>query len=471
MFSQQTRTRWMLVNRVSLTLVVALLHATCHSSEPHSSDIFNQRILPIFRSDEPSSCIQCHLSSVDLKNYILPSEDATFVSLRDQNLVDLDQPKESKILKLIAMGERDLDEPAKLIHADQRNAEFEAFSNWIEACCADERLRSLPATEELAKPSAPDEVIRHARKSRIVDSFVRNVWSQRLRCFPCHTPNDIDPENPRHQGAIKKRKEFGEKYGQEMLDRLAIFRETPEQTLAHLIESSKNTPSDRLPLINLEKPSDSLLLLKPMSKLPAKKDDGTLSEPGYLPPNITHNGGLKLHKHDQSYKSIVTWIEDYANIVHGRYRSVEELPSDNWYPSKLVVRLKDAPEEWQVRDTVQLFLYAEDGDGWSSEPIGFTQGLVTPRKMVNGSLFLFPQQEWQTDGEEASEKQVPNGKLPRGRYLVKVFHDRDGKLVENPSLMLDPTNFVGQVEIKKARWREGFRFAEVVSATEFNSIE
>lgn len=446
--------------RTFVALLALLFASNCLGSEPNSSEVFNDRILPIFRSPKPSSCVQCHLSSVDLKNYILPSADATFVSLRDQELIDLDSPQDSKIIKLIAMGERDLDEPAKLIHADLRKAELEAFSEWIEACCADKRLRELPASAELAKPSVPDEVIRHARKSRVVDSFVRNVWSQRMRCFPCHTPNEIDPENPRHQGAIKKRKEFGEKFGQEMLDRLAIFRETPEKTLAYLIESSQATPEDRLPLLNLEEPSQSLLLLKPMSKLPAKKDDGTLSEPGYLPPNITHNGGLKLHMHDQSYKSIVTWIEDYANVVHGNYQTVDELPHDNWHPSKLVVRLKDAPESWKLRDTVQLFVYAEDGDGWTDEPIGFTQGLVTPRKMVNGSLFLFPRAD-----------ELPKGKLPRGRYLVKVFHDQEGLIAQDPGHMLGQKSFVGNVEITKARWREGFRFAEVVSAKEFGTTK
>ena len=143
--------------------------------------------------------MQCHLSSVDLKNYILPSQEKTFASLRDQGLIDLDQPKKSKILTLIGMGEKDLDQGARLIHEKTRQAEYEAFAKWIEACCNDPKVRNLPplSKEELARPSQSDEVIRHARKSRLVDSFVRNVWSQRMRCFPCHTPNEIDPENPR----------------------------------------------------------------------------------------------------------------------------------------------------------------------------------------------------------------------------------------------------------------------------------
>ena len=57
-----------------------------HGSEPTPAEVFDQRIMPIFRSQDPSSCVQCHLSSVDLKEYILPSSEATFASLRDQGL-------------------------------------------------------------------------------------------------------------------------------------------------------------------------------------------------------------------------------------------------------------------------------------------------------------------------------------------------------------------------------------------------
>lgn len=97
-------------------------------------EIFNQRILPIFKSEKPSSCVQCHLSSVDLRDYILPSAEKTFVSLRDQGLIDLDAPENSKILKLIRMGDKDADEGARLIHAKMRQAEYEAFAAWIAAC-------------------------------------------------------------------------------------------------------------------------------------------------------------------------------------------------------------------------------------------------------------------------------------------------------------------------------------------------
>ena len=46
--------------------------------------VFEKRIAPIFKSPNPSSCVQCHLAGVDLKNYIRPSSKETFLSLRDR---------------------------------------------------------------------------------------------------------------------------------------------------------------------------------------------------------------------------------------------------------------------------------------------------------------------------------------------------------------------------------------------------
>src|SRR5207245_1689727 len=123
--------------------------------------VFAARIEPIFKSPDPSSCVQCHLASVDLKNYIRPSSRETFLSLRDQGLVDLDRPEKSRILALIDMGKGE--KGTALIHQKNRAAESEAFAAWLKACAADPALRSAPKLKptELARPPKPDEVIRH----------------------------------------------------------------------------------------------------------------------------------------------------------------------------------------------------------------------------------------------------------------------------------------------------------------------
>src|SRR6266851_4547978 len=94
-----------LISSVFVFICVHLCSSVANSAEP--GQVFERRILPIFKSPNPSSCVQCHLAGVDLKNYILPSSTKTFLSLRDRGLVDLDNPEQSKILRLIKMGEQD----------------------------------------------------------------------------------------------------------------------------------------------------------------------------------------------------------------------------------------------------------------------------------------------------------------------------------------------------------------------------
>ncbi|MBM80853.1 MAG: hypothetical protein CMJ78_09690 [Planctomycetaceae bacterium] len=449
----------MVTRLLVLGLLCLVVRESLAEEGSRSAELFEQRIMPIFRSSNPSSCIQCHLAAVDLKKYILPSHEKTFLSLRDKGLVDLENPAKSKILTLIRMGEKDRDEGARLIHAANRKAELEAFSAWIEACCNDPKLRSLPKLKasDLAGPERPNEVIRHARKIRLVDSFVRNVWSQRMRCFPCHTPHELDESNARHRTAIQKQKEFRRQYP-ELVSRLKIFHKTPEETLQYLIDHSKKTPLGDIPMINLKQPQDSLLVLKPMSKLPNKLDDGRFPIPGRTAP-LFHLGGLKMHLNDHSYKSFVAWIQDYANVVGDRYESVDDLPADNWVATQYILRLTAAPDSWTVTTPVQIFLHAKNKatGGWQSEPVAFTQGTVTPRHIVNGALFFFGKKGPKA---HAVSREVA---VEPGEYLIKVYADKTRRLKKDPTAMLTPEDFVGQAPLKVGRWRPGFRQAKSVS--------
>jgi hypothetical protein len=129
------------------------------AAEPTSAEIFERRILPIFKSPNPSSCTECHLAGVDLKSYILPSHEKTFLSLRDQGLVDLDNPGDSKILRLIAMGGTNglASDGAALISAKVRPAEHDAFGEWIRARARAPKLRTAPrlTPDEFAQPMRP----------------------------------------------------------------------------------------------------------------------------------------------------------------------------------------------------------------------------------------------------------------------------------------------------------------------------
>ncbi len=423
---------------------------TVSADEPGPLELFEQRIMPIFKSPNPSSCLQCHLSAVDLKDYILPSSRDTFLALRDQELVDVKRPLDSKILQLINMGELDPDAVATRIHAKTRTAEYQAFSSWIVACCADRELvEHSPQTQLEIGPKRSLPVIRHNRKDRVLDSFERHIWSQRMRCFPCHTPAEIDATNPMHVEPAKRYREYIQQYGA----RMNLFAATPQQTLKQMLATSRKPNNGALPLINSQSPLNSLLLLKPTAKLPAKQADGTLAKPSSALP-VSHAGGLKMHKDDHSYKAFAAWLSDYARSAQNGYESADDLPRDNWLPSEIVLRIIDTPEDWPLMSTVQLFVYAADEhnrDGQNSDPIAFTQGKVTPRRIVNGPLFLFER----TGGLANSPD------LPPGKYIVRAVLDSNGLLEQDPSRLLDRQTPVASVELE-AQWKTGFKNAQII---------
>ena len=428
--------------------------------EPTPESVFETRLKPIFDSPNPSSCVQCHLSSVDLKDYILPSSRDTFIALREQGLIDTQRPRESKILHLIAMGDADPDRLSRRIHEKNRNAEYEAFSRWIEVCCNDSALMSAELTLSIPKagPSHPDEVIRHTRKDRVIDSFVRNIWSQRMRCFPCHTPAELDRNNPLHKKPIQRHRDFVKQYGA----RMNIFKGTAEETMRSLIGSSRKQRDNRLPLINLAEPENSLLILKPTAKVPTKDDDGKMRAPSSEIP-ISHMGGIKMHRGDQSYKAWLHWLTDYAASVSGDYASTDSLPDDNWFPTEHVIRIKAIPEAWPNLATVQVFVHRWDDerDCWEEAPIAFTQSLVTPRKMVNGSLFVIAK-------PEQRETLNPAGvSIDPGRVQLRVYLDRDGRLAESPTSLLNDRD-PDASKVIDAKFRVGFKNADIIEGIELS---
>ena len=442
------------MNRFFAILILSM--ALTGAADQGAIDIFEQRIMPIFRSPNPSSCVQCHLSAVDLKDYILPSSDETFASLREQGLIDIKHPGDSKILTLINMGQKDYGKGAELIHAETRKAEYEAFAAWITAGAKDPKLRILPAPKQAAGPKKADTIIRHSRMDRVLDSFTRNVWSQRMRCFPCHTPHEIDDADPKHKLARERMNKMEADLGVGFAGRMKIFKDTPEATLNYLLRDSGRKREDRLPLINLKTPTDSLLVLKPTAPLPKKIADKQFEEPSYLKP-ITHMGGIKMHPDDFSYKAFVAWIEDYARVVSDRYQTAEDLPADNWYFTSHMLLMRDAPVDWPASSRVQFLVHGwnDHRKAWAENPIAFTQGTLNPRRSIFGTLFLL--RSPQTEKEVQWESDNPT--LPPGRYLIKAYIDGVGILTDKPAAILGKESFYGQ-GVLDARWEKLFKNAE-----------
>lgn len=463
-----------------------------HSNEPPSdaisvapqpSEIFESRIMPIFRSSKPSSCIQCHLASVDLKDYILPSHQETFVALEQAGLIDRKNPSQSKILNLIRMGEKDSNLSAKRLNQKTRQAELEAFEHWIVTTCnqdstvASDASRKNEAQAEVTPaigPRLPNQVVRYTRKERLIESFTREVWSQRMRCFPCHTPFEISADDPKHDKAAERHRKLVQQYGA----RINLFDKDPSATLERWIAASRKTHQDRLPLINLETPKESLILLKPLSKVPAKQEDGTLSPASSILP-VSHAGGLKMFEHDQSYKSIRSWIEDYADVVQGKYVSIDQLPTEKWKPTQKIIRMSKIPETHPVGTPVQIFVHHKNNE--LKHPIAFTQGIITPRGFVNGPLYEILRED-QNSGdpkekesgrdsyaadENSLNQQESNAgtNLIAGEYRIRVYIDRQRKLDGDPAIYLDEEDFLGEITLM-SQWNLGFPNATIFSATD-----
>jgi hypothetical protein len=412
-----------MIRRLTLIGLLAL-PALARAAGPSPEEVFDQRIRPIFASPNPSSCVQCHLAGVDLKNYILPSSDKTFLSLRDQGLIDLDRPRESKVLRLIAMHEEQR-AGANLIHEERRRAEHEAFAAWIEAASRDPKLRDaprLPASER-AQPPRPSEVVRHARKDRLLESFERNVWSMRFRCMSCHTEGT--PENAKLVAEHGPRVAWVKAAG-------------AEATMNSLINNGR--------LIDTAEPTKSLLLRKPLGE-------------------VKHGGGKKFLPGDLGYKGFRAWLEDYAATVTDRYATAADLPKPATdrlqFGSDIWLKLTETPPEWGDK-LLMAEVYAWDAakGGWEAEPVAASdRGVWGKGKLWQHNLTLSA-----AKGSARAETFRRAPVLPPGRYLVKVFVDREDKLARDWTAALGPADYAGQGELPNARWAPGYGQMTVLDA-------
>ena len=405
----------------ALACLIAFAPVARAADDP--AKVFEERILPIFKSPDPSSCVRCHLAAVELKSYILPSAKDTFLALRDQGLIDLDKPEDSKILALINRGAKD-PKGAGLIPAKRAKAEYDAFAAWIKACAADPALRGAPKPETPpALATKPAEVVRHARKDQMLESFEKNIWSLRFRCMNCHTEGT--PQND------KLVKEHGA--------RVAWFKKGgPEATMDYLLASK---------LIDLDKPEKSLLLTKPLNE-------------------VKHEGGVKIVVGDQGYKAIRAWAEDVAAIKTGKYATATDLPAKDTGPKQFGteawLKLEKTPDAWGDKLlTVEVFAWDAKAAAWEKEPVATSDRVVFGKgKVWQHTVTLLAAAG--SDRAKAWAKGKPA--LPPGKYLVKVYVDSGEKLKKDWTAKFGPDELVGQIEVQ-AKWAEGYNAMTVADAS------
>ncbi len=393
------------------------------AEEGTAEEVFKKRILPIFQSPNPSSCVQCHLADVDLKDYILPDPEKTFRNLRDQGLIDLKRPEQSKIVQLIERGQGV--KTASTFPIGDSKAEREAFIAWIKASAADPRLRDAPVLAEQDKkaPASPKDVIRHGRKDQLLKSFEQDVWAWRFRCMNCHTEGTAQND--------KMKKEHGPRVAW-------VKKDGAEATMEYLIESR---------LIDFDKPDNSLLLRKPLGE--------------------KHGGGLKFVVGDQAYKGFRAWIEDLAAIKGKKYATARDLPAASQeldrFGSDIWFKLDNCPPSWGEKLLeVRIFAWSDRENRFERTPIATSDRLVAGKaKLWQHNLTLLAP----AGSEQSKTWRKAEPSLAPGKYLARIYVDDAGRTTKAWKTGLGESDFVGEVEFQ-ARWRPGYGGMSIADASQ-----
>ncbi|MFG0332852.1 MAG: hypothetical protein ACF8TS_05760, partial [Maioricimonas sp. JB049] len=359
----------------AMLLAACLLFGAVPSAPAsESADLFEQRILPIAKSKTGSSCTECHFAGVELSDYVGESEAETFAALRKAGLIDVEQPDRSTILEFIA---RKPEKPNPLIEK-VREQELSAFRDWIRQSVRNPELLQAKTNERIGT-ELPPEVIRHARRDRVLGSFVDNIWSEMGRCVSCHSP--------------EKNRRLIKRHGQDAVDAISwIVPHDPAATLQRLVEDAN---------IDFDAPE-----LSPVLRKPAGLDE--------------HGGGPKFVVGGPTWDNYLTFLKDYAAIRSGKYRSVQDLPPA---PDTLVLpthqhlRMTDIPERLTESILkVDLYRWREDARSWSKQPDGTAVNRVAKKRKMWQSIVsvVVP-----TDSPHLSaRRREPH--LPGGRYRVVI---------------------------------------------------
>ena len=381
-------------------------------AEDTANEIFTRRILPLAKAEKPSSCAECHAAGVDLSQYIHADAASTFAALRSAGLVDAQQPEKSKLLEFIA---RAPDKPDPVL-AKLRAEELSAFKQWITTAAKDPKLTAAITHAVPIGPTLSPEVIRHARRDRILESFVENIWIERERCAGCHSPD--------------KNKRLIEKHGEHIS---WISPDDPAGTLAILIDHG---------LIDTKEPDKSLILRKPLME-------------------VEHGGHIKFMRGTRTDKQFRRFLHDYAATVTGKYQTTADLPkpTDQVYVATAQhLRITDFPPEFGGKLT-RIDLHRWTGSGWSKEPVANVDGSVNPKNaMFQGVVFAILPRMPDLAKELQTRRQFPDG-----RYLARLYIDNDGRAAADRDYVIGAGEFVGEVEFD-GPWPPGYQPPKIIQA-------
>jgi hypothetical protein len=253
--------------------------AEARACQLEPSQTFHDRIAPLLASDRVSTCNQCHLSGVDLSVFARETPCQTWACLREQGLVDVTSPEDSKILSWIERASPDSD----LITPEVIAAERDAFRDWIEenaacpsacadvACGAPDAGPTCAVTDHGSEDTSGSGGAPGCGDRGLEQAYSDQVYSWRGRCFPCHfdTETQADQRAPRFFSAVGN------------------CGTGSAVSLARMLD---------LGIIDVRTPEASLLLRKPLDLADNR-----------------HGGGAKFTTKDQAYRSFLAFIELYQS--------------------------------------------------------------------------------------------------------------------------------------------------------------
>jgi hypothetical protein len=336
------------------------------------SEIYQRRILPLLRSPEASSCSDCHLQGIDLKQFLHSDPQRTFVELRARGWIDVENPEKSKLLEFISKQPEDSSE----IQSKVRNAEFDSMKAWLVAAASDPDMLAVPVAK-LDDLGFDRELVQHSRVDQVTERFVVAIWSQLERCANCHSPD----RNEKHR----------DKHGESMS---WIVPRSPSKTLEQLLEKK---------LIDMNAPEKSSLRLKAIGE-------------------DSHGGGIKFPEDGKTDAIWLAFLHDLAKTRKAEYRSAIELPEPlkpyGWR-SGLHLRIVNVPSEWNGR-LLQVTLHRQRADGSFTEaPSAWAESRVSAeRRSWGNSLSLLS-----VSGEAGQEQPRTTNLIEQTEILAEGVYE------------------------------------------------
>ena len=181
-----------------------------------------------------------------------------------------------------------------------------------------------------------------------------------------------------------------------------------------------------------------------------------------------HEGGLKFAVGDDAYKGFRKWIEDVAAMRSDKYAAATDLPPADAGPLRfgtdVWLKLTDCPPAWGDKLLqVRVFAWDAAAKAWEPAPVAVSDRVVWGKgKAWQHSLTLLAAK----GSGRATAWRAGTPSLPPGKYLVRVYLDRGGKLAKDWTATLGDADFAGQGEFN-SKWPEGYGAMTAVNAARF----